>query len=338
MQEFRILTHDSAKHNPPHEVFDGKPDDAQEVPARVETITQALVEAGLSLETTSETVPHAVLEAIHSPAYLKFMREYSASIPEGAARYPSVFSLRSGRTPEQNVAKHGHYSFDTYTPLLKETFAIAESSAALAYVVAKEVSEGIIPIGYALCRPPGHHAEPEQSGGYCYINNAAVAAQHLREYGKVATLDVDFHHGNGTQAIFYDRNDVMTASIHANPNWKFPFMAGFADETGVGKGSGLNANYPLEEGTTNEQYQATLETALEQIAKFKPEFLVVSYGADTHAEDPIGGFKLSTDYYEKMAKTIKELNLPTVIVQEGGYNNSLLGLNVVSFLRGFEIA
>lgn len=172
-------------------------------------------------------------------------------------------------------------------------------------------------------------------GGYCYLNNAAVATEYLSGFGKVATLDVDFHHGNGTQHIFYHRSDVLTISIHAHPDWKFPFFSGYENEVGTGAGEGFNRNFALTEGTTDSQYQTVLEQALEHIREFRPDYLVISLGLDTHESDPIGGFRLTSEYFTEMARSIADLQLPTVIIQEGGYNTDLLGKNVVAFLDGF---
>lgn len=162
------------------------------------------------------------------------------------------------------------------------------------------------------------------------------AAHHLSKNAKVAILDVDFHHGNGTQHIFYHRSDILTISIHADPAWKFPYYSGYKNERGIDKGKGFNVNYPLGAGVTNSQYQLTLENSLCKIQNFHPRYLIISLGLDTHKADPIGGFKLTTKYYTLMAKTIKRLNLPTVIIQEGDYNTKLLGKNVVAFLTGYS--
>jgi acetoin utilization deacetylase AcuC-like enzyme len=163
-----------------------------------------------------------------------------------------------------------------------------------------------------------------------------VAAQYLSQFGQVATLDVDFHHGNGTQNIFYRRPDVFTVSLHADPNWKFPYFSGHQDEIGEGEGTGRNINFPLAQGTTNKTFQQAVERAVVNISDFAPQYLVVSLGLDTHESDPIGGFKLTTEYFTTMAETINQLKLPTVIVQEGGYNTELLGKNAVAFLDGFQ--
>ncbi len=325
-------------HNPPFEVFNGDHDTAMEIPERAENIYMSLIQEKFQLVDHMHTVPKILLETIHNPEYLHFLEDSCAALKEHAYLYPSIWPYTQNFSIHQkqnSVAQLGRYIFDTYTPLLRETYNAALHSASLAYTAATLLHSNPNETYYALCRPPGHHAEHAMAGGYCYINNAAVAAQYLSGYGKVATLDVDFHHGNGTQHIFYKRSDVLTISIHADPTWKFPFFSGFSNEIGVEKGKGYNINYPLQKGTNDRQYDTVLQQALFAIQKFNPQHLVISYGADTHIADPIGGFRLSTDYFTQMGKSVRSLCVPTLIVQEGGYNNEHLGKNVTAFLKGF---
>lgn len=326
------------RHYPPHEVFNGDYDTAQEIPDRATSIFKALNRERFKRVGHFSSVPRSILSKIHNAKYLKFLKATCEDLGTSEYLYPSVWSYTPGAqypTNGSQVALLGSYIFDTYTPLLRNTYATAIESASLAYSAAKLIHTYPEETFYALCRPPGHHATAAMAGGYCYINNAAVAAEYLSKYGKVAILDVDFHHGNGTQHIFYERNDVLTVSIHADPNWKFPFYSGFADEIGVGEGKGFNRNYPLPKGTADKPYDQTLQKALANIHKFQPRYLIVSYGADTHIADPIGGFQLSTNYFTQMGKKINSIAIPTVIVQEGGYNNEHLGKNVTAFLKGF---
>ena len=325
-------------HHPPHEVFNGDHDTAQEIPDRARNIYKALKQNKFTIIEDIDNVPKMLLETVHSREYLRFLETTCKNLGEKEYLYPSVWSYASTTPNIRNssrVSQLGRYIFDTYTPLLHNTFTVALGAASLAYTAAILLHRNPNEIYYALCRPPGHHAEHAMAGGYCYINNAAIAAQHLSKYGKVATLDVDFHHGNGTQHIFYKRSDVLTVSIHADPSWKFPYFSGFADEVGRGMGKGYNRNYSLRKGTGDRQYDSVLRQALSTIRKFKPSYLVVSYGADTHIADPIGGFRLTTDYFTQMGKRIRSLSIPTLIVQEGGYNNEHLGKNVTAFLKGF---
>jgi acetoin utilization deacetylase AcuC-like enzyme len=189
---------------------------------------------------------------------------------------------------------------------------------------------------FALCRPPGHHAGKDYAGGYCFINNAAVAANWLSAQGSVAVLDVDYHCGNGTQDIFYDRSDVLTISIHADPNFEYPYYAGYAHETGSGEGMGFHKNFPLEKGADEARYLSALDEALTLIREFAPRHVVISAGMDIYAEDPLGKIQVSTQGIGEIGKKISALELPTVIVMEGGYNNEALGNNIVSFLGEFR--
>ncbi|MBI5127635.1 histone deacetylase family protein [Candidatus Roizmanbacteria bacterium] len=320
-------------HVPGYEIFNGEKDPHSEIPSRVENIKKSLIVNGFKISKLTKRVPLRLIEVVHDKNYIDFIKNWSVY------SYPSVFpynDLNKNKRLINPLARLGKYSFDLYTPMYKGIFEIALESSSLAYELATDIKTNQIKVGYALCRPPGHHAEKAKMGGYCYLNNTSIAAEHLSRDGKVAILDIDFHHGNGTQNIFYDRGDVLTVSIHADPNWKFPFFTGFSDEKGIGKGEGKNINYPLPKGTANDLYQKTLEKAVVKIKDFKPRYLIIAFGQDTHKDDPIGGFKLTTNYFKKMAKTINSLRLPALIVQEGGYNTKLLGDNVVAFLNGFS--
>lgn len=320
-------------HVPRYEIFNGEKGPHSEIPSRVENIRKSLIKEGYRLSKLTKRTSLSLLTQVHKKEYVNFLKKLSPY------SYPSVFpySQYSGNINLTNhLALLGKYSFDLYTPLLQNTFEIALESSSLAYELADDLRNRKIKVGYALCRPPGHHAETAKMGGYCYFNNTAIAAHYLSQKDKVAILDVDFHHGNGTQGIFYERGDVLTISIHADPDWKFPFFTGFTDEKGINKGEGKNFNFPLSKGTTNSQYQKVLEQALKKIENFKPKYLIIPLGLDTHCDDPIGGFELTTKYYTEMAKTINSLKLPALIVQEGGYNTKLLGDNVVAFLKGFS--
>jgi acetoin utilization deacetylase AcuC-like enzyme len=213
------------------------------------------------------------------------------------------------------------------------TFAAALGGASAALHAAELVASGEKRV-YVLTRPPGHHAERDRCGGYCYFNNAALAAERLVKLGKVAVLDLDVHHGNGAQHIFWERADVLTVSIHGDPAGLYPYFSGYADEVGAGAGKGFNLNLPLPPGTTAREYRGALSTALETIARFRPAVLVVAFGADTHEADPIGGFKLPTGYFREMGTAIGELGLPAVVTQEGGYSLETIGAAVTGLLGG----
>jgi acetoin utilization deacetylase AcuC-like enzyme len=192
------------------------------------------------------------------------------------------------------------------------------------------------PMAYALCRPPGHHAGRRVFGGFCYFNNAAVAAQALSEEGKVAVLDIDFHHGNGTQDIFWTRSDVLTISIHGHPNYAYPYFSGFPDEIGEGFGRGCNRNYPLPENAGDELYLSTLDKALDGIDRFKPTFLVISLGYDTMSGDPTGSFALSVRAMQTIGTRVASLHRPLLFVQEGGYSLRNLRRGSAAFFRGIS--
>lgn len=227
-----------------------------------------------------------------------------------------------------------YFISDTYAPITRGTYSAARSAVDVALTGSDLVlnGDGVV---YVLCRPPGHHASPHSMGGYCYFNNAAIAADYLSGHGRVAILDIDFHHGNGTQDVFYDRSDVLYVSIHANPKGSYPYVSGFTDETGRGDGSGFNLNFPIDMSTNDSQYLKTLGLALENIQSFAPDYLVVSVGFDTFVNDPIGGLKLTKNVYPKVSEMIAGLNLPTLLVQEGGYNVEHIGELATSFLATF---
>jgi acetoin utilization deacetylase AcuC-like enzyme len=229
----------------------------------------------------------------------------------------------------------GYYSFDTSSPIFEHTWDAAYWAAQTAVTAAAHSLAGKEASVYALCRPPGHHATANLFGGFCYLNNAAIAANWLAQQGqRVAIVDIDYHHGNGTQAIFYRRSDVLVSSIHGDPLHAYPFYWGYADEYGAGTGHIYNYNYPLPAGTGEHHYLHTLAEALERVRLYVPDTLVVSLGVDTAADDPLGDFKLTRDSFHKIGARLATLNLPTVVIQEGGYLYEQLGSNVVAFLQG----
>jgi acetoin utilization deacetylase AcuC-like enzyme len=287
----------------------------------------------------------AVLERIHSPRYLQFLAtawdQWVALDPANAGTdiLPSVWPTRTFRTdiePDNFSAKMGLYSFDAGTPFTAGTWVAARAGANCALSAAQAVLAGD-PAAFALSRPPGHHAGADFFGGYCFLNNAALAAQYLRDAGmeRVAVLDIDYHHGNGTQACFYDRPDVFFASIHGDPRTEYPFFLGHADETGVGAGKGFNLNLPLPRGTGYPAWAAALDTALARIQQFGAQALVVSMGMDTFVGDPISGFTLHSDDYLRVGERLRACGLPTVLVFEGGYAVQEVGVNAVNVLQAF---
>ncbi|MEG1329638.1 MAG: histone deacetylase family protein, partial [Janthinobacterium sp.] len=279
------------------------------------------------------------------PRYLHFLRhawhDWLALNPDNAGKdaLPSVWpvrTLRSDIEPDDFTAKLGLYSMDNGTPLTAGTWTAAKTGADCAVNAAHALRLGERAT-FALTRPPGHHAGSDFFGGYCFLNNAALAAQHLLDDGarKVAILDIDYHHGNGTQSIFYGRDDVLFASIHADPRSEYPFYLGHADETGSGAGLGY---LPLPAGTTAASWFAALETACLRINMYAPDALVVSLGVDTFAGDPLSHFALQSGDYLRVGERLAHLNLPTAFILEGGYAVKELGINVVNVLEGYETA
>jgi acetoin utilization deacetylase AcuC-like enzyme len=250
---------------------------------------------------------------------------------------PSTWPARGMREQRRGdiEAALGSYCFDTATPVLKGTWQAARSAANVALTAARATQQGA-QSAFALCRPPGHHAAADLFGGYCYLNNAAIAAQFLADQGlRPAILDVDYHHGNGTQAIFYERADVLFVSLHADPSFAYPHFLGFADETGRGPGEGATLNLPLPRGTTWAGYGEALDTALARIAAFGPDVLLVSLGLDTFEGDPICQFALKAQDYRRMGARLAQVRKPVLFVFEGGYDLDTLARNTVNVLESY---
>jgi acetoin utilization deacetylase AcuC-like enzyme len=245
-----------------------------------------------------------------------------------------VFPIRNQAKPPKDLAyAAGYYCIDTFTPLNRNAFMAAKRGVDCTLTAATAVLEGQR-FGYALVRPPGHHAERRVFGGFCYFCNAAIAADMFARHGKVAILDIDYHHGNGQQDIFYRRGDVLTISIHGHPRFAYPFFSGFEEETGVGVGAGFNVNMPLPEQVDGERYREALGSALRRIRKFEPRFLIIALGFDTGKGDPTGTWSLKPADFAENARMIARLGLPTLIVQEGGYRTTSLGANARQFFVG----
>jgi acetoin utilization deacetylase AcuC-like enzyme len=344
---------DHARHAGRHEMFRGRLVPCHEVPQRLEHVLAELRRRGFGrLSTPDELAPghdgafDDLLQRLHAPRYLRFLAgawdEWVALDPANAAldALPSVWPVRSFRSdvePENFAARLGLYSFDAGTPLTAGTWAAARAGARCAVLAARAVASGAERSAFALSRPPGHHAGADFFGGYCFLNNAALAAQALRDAGhaRVAVLDVDYHHGNGTQSLFYERADVFFASLHGDPRTEYPFYLGHADERGAGAGEGCNLNLPLPRGTDFARWRAALAQALEAIARCGASALVVSLGVDTFEGDPISGFRLASADYLALGRAIGALALPTVFVFEGGYAVDAVGVNTVNVLEGF---
>ena len=336
---------DHAAHQGKLEMFRGRMVPCHEVPQRQDQVAAVLQSRSLGPLQTPSRFDDALLMRIHSPRYLQFLQtawqQWIALDPANAAldAIPSVWPTRSFRSdiePDNFAARMGLYSFDAGTPLTAGTWQAARSGADCALSAAAHIAQGGR-AAFALSRPPGHHAGADFFGGYCFLNNAALAAQYLRDTGleRVAVLDVDYHHGNGTQAIFYERADVFFASIHGDPRTEYPFFLGHTDERGHGAGLGFNLNLPLPRGSDYARWSQALELALEAIAEYGAQALVLSLGVDTFAGDPISGFALQSDDYLRMGERIAHIGLPTVLVFEGGYAVEAVGINVANVLQAF---
>lgn len=279
--------------------------------------------------------------SVHSHEYVEFLRTAWCRWQEGDNAGPAAMGFAwptRGLNPTRPVdlmGQLGFHSFAADCSIVDGTWTAASTAAAIAQTAADRLSEGSA-LCYGLCRPPGHHASVDQFGGYCYLNNAAVAAQRLLDRGanRVAVLDVDYHHGNGTQSIFYHRSDVLFISIHADPRVEFPWFAGHAGEVGGGEGHGWNTNLPLPHGTDIANWGAALNVAVDRIDTAGVDALVVSLGVDTFRGDPISKFRIETSDYPVIAGRIAGLGLPTLVVQEGGYAVEAIGANVGAFLNG----
>lgn len=313
-----------------------------EVPQRALTIHKAVAAARLGDISTPGDFGMEPIMAVHQHDMLTFLQTAYERIEMEAGltvAIPGTFRLgiKPRHKPVSIWGQLGTYCFDTSSPIFAQTWQTAYWSAQTALSTAALVRVGGERLAYALCRPPGHHAASDMYGGFCYLNNAAIAAQWLVDEGqRVAILDLDFHHGNGTQAIFYGRADVFTCSIHADPLHEYPYFWGFADEYGAGAGINHNFNLPLPLGTEEARYLTAVAETLRRIRAFVPDSLIISFGADTVAGDPVGGFKLTVASYGRIGAAIAALDLPTIVVQEGGYHLEHLGPCVVAFLQGIQ--
>lgn len=305
-----------------------------ESPVRIGSILKELNASGLCEQVVVREFPLEHITAIHDTDFVEYLRRACELVPAGKSIYPYVFPIRNpARPPRELLVRAGYYCIDTFTPIHRNAFQMAKHGVDCTLTAAEAVAAGRR-LAYALVRPPGHHAETRVFGGFCYFNNAAVAAQYFTQWGKVAILDVDYHHGNGQQEIFYERADVLTVSIHGDPEFAYPYFTGFADETGRGAGEGFNRNLPLPESQTGEQYRAVLAEALAEVHRFDPKYLVVSLGLDPAKGDPTGTWSLAARDFRENGQMIGRLGLPTLVVQEGGYRTRTLGTNARSFLAG----
>ncbi|MBM3934096.1 MAG: histone deacetylase family protein [SAR202 cluster bacterium] len=272
--------------------------------------------------------------AVHDSAFFRFMGDVINCLEPGEELLPSIVPIRNrDRLPADLTLQAPYYSLDTFTPITRNGYVTARKSVDCALTAAEAMLDGAR-AAYALIRPPGHHAEHRYFGGYCYFNSLAVAANYLSRRGKVAVFDLDYHHGNGQQEIFYRRNDVLTMSIHGHPSVAFPYFSGFEDETGTGAGEGFNLNVPLMEGVDGDAYRRALDRLVRRAEEFGPACIVVALGLDTARNDPAGTWLLRAEDFRRNGQAIGAFRLPTLVVQEGGYHLRTLGVNARSFFEG----
>ena len=324
----------------PHSYFSrGQMRTPQEVPQRAEHLLAAVRALGFPLDQPRDFGREPLLGA-HTGAYLDFLEHAYArwhEVPEdwGDEVMSNVF-VREGNPLRGILAQAARYLADGSCPVGEHTWRSAYWSAQSAVAAARAVRDGA-PAAYALCRPPGHHAREEGAGGFCYLNNAAIAAAELRaRFGKVAILDTDMHHGQGIQEIFYGRDDVLYVSVHGDPTNFYPVVAGFDDERGEGEGEGFNLNLPMNHGASEEDFFAQVATALRAVREFGAQALVLSLGFDIYKEDPQSKVAVSTDGFARLGREVASLRLPQVIVQEGGYHLSTLEQNAQAFFGGLK--
>lgn len=338
-----VYSDDHRLQNARFELVDGKLLPPFESPLRADRVLAQVRQAGLGAVLPIQDFGLEPILRVHDPKYLTFLQQAWPDWVAAHGEYDAlplnwaVRTMRHDRIPTTIDGRLGYYSFDAGTPITSGTWSAITASANVALTAQQQITQGAT-AAFALCRPPGHHAAKDFYGGYCFLNNAAIAAQAFRDAGaeRVVILDLDYHHGNGTQAIFYDRADLLFISLHSDPSQEYPYFLGFEDERGEGEGEGYNYNYPLPYGTDWPQYQVAFEQALGQITAYSPDVLVVSLGVDTFEHDPISEFKLTSIDYLKMGAGLASPKKPTLFVMEGGYAVEQIGVNVVNVLLGFE--
>jgi len=342
MKAFADAAH--AAHAPNFFLMRGRIRPNFEVPARAASLAEGLTRLGIT-PTTPPPAPQVALLRAHDAGYLDFLRDAAAGwaeLPEAGAEvvgnvHPTPEMIAQGaRPPAGLVGRVGWYTADTACPIGPGTWEASIGAAACAVAAAEEAQAGRT--AYALCRPPGHHAYAARAGGHCYINNAAIAAETLVAAGarRVAVLDIDSHHGNGTQGIFWKRADVLTVSLHGDPNAYYPWYVGHAGERGAGPGTGCNLNLPLAQGSGDAEWLSAIGTGLMAIRNFGADALVVSLGFDASEHEPLGFLRVTEDGFARAGALIAGSGLPAAIIQEGGYNVDLLGRLLERFMGGWN--
>ncbi|MFT7532710.1 MAG: acetoin utilization deacetylase AcuC-like enzyme [Gammaproteobacteria bacterium] len=335
----KVIYHENQKaHAAKTFLSNGAPQPNPEQPERIDALLAGAQSEGLKLEVPPDYGLSAI-SRVHSPEYIYFLKNIYQRwqrIPDASEEViPNIHPAdRTSAYPKSAVGQVGYHVMDTSCPITKDTFESVRWSANCAVHAARLVVAGRSRV-YSLCRPPGHHAGRDLVGGFCYLNNTAIASHYLIDQGfRPAIIDVDLHHGNGTQSVFYSTPDVLTVSIHADPIRYYPFFWGHADERGEGDGVGYNLNLPLPRGSGDDAFLTALDSGLDRISLFSPNVLVVALGLDAFEGDPFGGLSITTAGFEKIGRACGGLNLPMLLVQEGGYLCAELGDNLAAFLRG----
>ena len=309
-----------------------------ERPARIGAVLEGIEPLELFVDVVPRRFGEGSIRAIHDSDFVNYLKAVCQKLEPNRPVYPYVFPVRRpDRPPKDLSVRAGYYCVDTFTPLDRNAYSAARGAVDVVLTAADELLAGRR-VTYALCRPPGHHAGKRTFGGFCYFNNAAIAAHRLSKVGNIAVLDIDYHHGNGTQDIFYHRRDVLTLSIHGHPRIAYPHFSGFVDETGEDEGRGFNRNFPLPEGADGGMYLAAFEKAVDRIKQFRPDILVLALGLDMIKGDPTGSFQVPTSTMTIIGKRLGELRLPLLVVQEGGYSLRNLRHGVPALFQGLANA
>lgn len=320
--------------NDQHEIHHIRERGYVESPVRIKALEEPLLASGMFEKVPVREFGLEHIYAVHDSRLVDYLKLACEQAPAGKSIYPYVFPVRNAARLPRDLSVHvGYYCIDTFTPIHQNAYKAARRAVDTTLTMADAVLEGAR-LAYSLVRPPGHHAESRLFGGFCYFNNAAVAAQYFSRFGRVAILDIDYHHGNGQQEIFYERNDVFTVSLHGDPQFAYPYFSGFADEQGFGQGLRFNLNLPLQENLTPESYLQALFFAVKQIEEFDPQFLIVALGLDPAKGDPTGTWSLLPRDFAANGRLIGRLNLPTLVVQEGGYRTRSMGACARHFFQG----
>lgn len=317
-----------------HAIHHIKNHDYAEQPVRVSSILEELDKTDLFERVPRKHFADKHILAVHDRRFVNFFKEVAMSIEPEKSLFPDVFPIRKNVGQPKNIPSHaGYYCIDIYSPINRNAYLAAREAVDATLTAASLIEDGN-QFAYALVRPPGHHASHDSFGGYCYFNSTAIAAHYLSGYGRVAILDLDYHHGNGQEDIFYQRNDVLTISIHADPAFEYPYFSGYKEDIGEKAGTGYNLNLPLKKGIDGAEHLRAIQRAVKKLRSFQPDVLVIALGLDTAQNDPSGSWNLLADDFHANGLLLGGLNYPTLIVQEGGYDCSVLGKNALAFLSG----